>query len=989
MRLIDPACGSGHFLLGAFRRLDALWAQHEPGTNPRDRASRVLDQVAGVDLNPFAVAIARFRLCVAALRAAGVHRLADAPAFEIRVAAGDSLLHGPRAGTASARQEYLDPEHDPLGHVYRTEDAPALRAILGRRYHVVVGNPPYITPKDKALNSEYRKRFGACHRKYSLAVPFTERLFDLAHASATASGEAAGFVGMITANSFMKREFGKKLIEKFVPRWDLTHVVDTSGAYIPGHGTPTVLLFGRHRPPVGRSVRAVMGIRGEPAIPADPAKGLVWSAIVAQIDQAGSENGFVSVSDLPRERFSRHPWSMGGGGAAELKEILEKAAKTTLGSFVESVGFMAITGEDEAFVATPPFWRRYSVPTLDFGIGDAVRDWQITSETVVVSIYDKNSPGVPSRAVEAIGRLAWLFWNFRTNLKNRLMFGKFPEESGLQWHEYRYLARDRFTSKYLIAFAFVGTHNHFVLERGNRVFKQSAPVIKLRPDATEEDHLRLLGLLNSSTACFWMKQVFHNKGSSVDQRGARQRTAPFEDFWEHDGTKLKNFPFPDTKPLGPSHELDALARQRSLVLPASAIDGSLPSADSLRIARTRAREVREQMIALQEELDWRCYRLYGVTDADLCLSTGDVPAVRLGERAFEIILARKMVAGEVETKWFERHRSKPVTEIPARWPAAYRALVQRRIETIETNANVALIEQPEYKRRWNDEPWEAQQERALRGWLLDRLEAPALWSEPRLTTTAALADRMRDDAEFLQVAALYAERPDFDVAKLVARLVEGESVPLLPVLRYKPSGLGKRDAWERTWALQRIEDAIDARVELPEDDPGRLTPEAAATLKTAEVGAIPVPPRYASADFRKSVWWRLRGKLDVPKERFVSLPGCERDADPSLVVGWAGWNALQQSQAVAGYFSRMREQEGWTAERLAPLLAALLELLPWVRQYHNAPDPEFDVGMGDYFEAFIDDEARALSLTREAIRAWAPPAARGRRAGRRPRNSMG
>ena len=58
-----------------------------------------------------------------------------------------------------------------------------------------------------------------------------------------------GFVGMITANSFMKREFGRKLIEEFIPRWDLHHVVDTSGAYIPGHGTPTVILFGRHRQP--------------------------------------------------------------------------------------------------------------------------------------------------------------------------------------------------------------------------------------------------------------------------------------------------------------------------------------------------------------------------------------------------------------------------------------------------------------------------------------------------------------------------------------------------------------------------------------------------------------------------------------------------------------------------------------------------------------------------------------------------------------------
>ena len=67
---------------------------------------------------------------------------------------------------------------------------------------------------------------------------------------------------MITANSFMKREFGKKLIEEFFPTVDLTHVIDTSGAYIPGHGTPTVILFGRNRRPVGDEVRAVLGHPG-------------------------------------------------------------------------------------------------------------------------------------------------------------------------------------------------------------------------------------------------------------------------------------------------------------------------------------------------------------------------------------------------------------------------------------------------------------------------------------------------------------------------------------------------------------------------------------------------------------------------------------------------------------------------------------------------------------------------------------------------------
>ena len=353
VRIIDPACGSGHFLLGAFRRLEALWAKHEPGTKPRERASRVLDQVAGVDLSPFAAAIARFRLCIAGLRGAGVRRLANAPAFELHVAAGDSLLHGPRPGLAGARQEYLDPEHDPLGHVYRTEDAETLREILGRRYHVVVGNPPYITPKDEAANRECRKRFGSCHRRYSLAVPFTERFFDLAHTPAPGAAEPAGFVGMITANSFMKREFGRKLIEEFVPRWDLAHVVDTSGAHIPGHGTPTVILFGRHRRPTDHHVRAVMGIRGEPTIPHDPAKGAVWLAVAAQIDQPGSRSDFVSVSDIQRERLQKHPWSMGGGGAAELVEQLVETTQTTLGNLVAEIGRTTHTGEDDVFYLPP------------------------------------------------------------------------------------------------------------------------------------------------------------------------------------------------------------------------------------------------------------------------------------------------------------------------------------------------------------------------------------------------------------------------------------------------------------------------------------------------------------------------------------------------------------------------------------------------------------------------------------------------------------
>ena len=54
-------------------------------------------------------------------------------------------------------------------------------------------------------------------------------------------------------------------------------------------------------------------------------------------------------------------------------------------------------------------------------------------------------------------------------------------------------------------------------------------------------------------------------------------------------------------------------------------------------------------------------------------------------------------------------------------------------------------------------------------------------------------------------------------------------------------------------------------------------------------------------------------------------------------------------------------------------LTGLLELIPWVKQWHNELDPKHGVRMGDYFEDFVNEEIRALGLTFEQINAWTPP----------------
>jgi len=294
-----------------------------------------------------------------------------------------------------------------------------------------------------------------------------------------------------------------------------------------------------------------------------------------------------------------------------------------------------------------------------------------------------------------------------------------------------------------------------------------------------------------------------------------------------------------------------------------------------------------------------------------------------------------------------------VTELPSHWHDKYRKLVERRIELIETDKVISLLERPENKRRWQVEEWEKQEERALRKWLLDRLESPRYLSDsnrhqPTLQSTAQLADRASGDHDFLQVAAIYRGRSDFDVAALVNELIEGEAVPFLPVLRYKSTGLRKREVWERTWDLQRKQDAGE------------------------DVGDIPVPPKYISADFLKQDYWRLRGKLDVPKERWISYPHLQTESDPSLVVGWAGWNHLQQATALVSYYDA-RRREGWDAKRLIPILAGLDQLLPWIHQWHHEIDPEFGDTAGQSYQTMLEHDAHELGLTIEEIRNWEPP----------------
>ncbi len=62
------------------------------------------------------------------------------------------------------------------------------------------------------------------------------------------------------------------------------------------------------------------------------------------------------------------------------------------------------------------------------------------------------------------------------------------------------------------------------------------------------------------------------------------------------------------------------------------------------------------------------------------------------------------------------------------------------------------------------------------------------------------------------------------------------------------------------------------------------------------------------------------------------------------------------------------------------LLAGLLEIMPWVRQWHDEPDSAFGQSYAEAYDTYLTTQRESRNLTEDALHAWLPPQpARGRR----------
>jgi hypothetical protein len=714
-------------------------------------------------------------------------------------------------------------------------------------FDIFVGNPPFVTARNREKRELYRERWQQiCHQKYLLLVPFFPLGFGLL--------KKGGELGFIVSNAFAKRTFGQPLVEQFFPTIDLQKVIDCSGLMFPGHGTPTCLVFGANRRPDPEAqIRVAAILPGGGDLRTPPEESALWHTLSQHHDEAGFGSQQVVVADRTRRDMGKWPWNL-DSGAEPARGLLEAGAET-LSAFIEGqVGPATITRSDEVFIQPVHTLRRARIETTQLrslAAGDSVRNWSVVDTETVIFPYRSDYAHL---SLSSTPRLKGFLAHFRAYLENVIIFDKPKKDTDIPWWEYTDPYPDKNSPPLFLGFPEIVTHAHFLFNAKPVIFPRTSPVVRLPKSATSESHHLLAALLNSPSALFWLKQVCFSK---------RESEHPEKDtYYVLAGGKVEQLPVPNKVAKALKGEWNPLAKrlaemaqecwERGQKLPTLAMkkvfekpgeayhewNSSLPgyekphptigkpfgSAKELkqtydRVVAERER-LRAEMIALQEEMDWLVYAAYGFLPDNH--AAAQVPAA-LEPLDKELRPYRLWQAAKGDF-------AAASDLISSEWSDSRKRLWRERLAAIRDNEHIRRIEQPVYKRRW-DEQWKVK----------NRWECgPAAYEQE-------LADAF--DWWLLEKAEWYLEHK-------------------------KDGGPAELSAWAQgLWRDTRIQAAVEVV------HPSLAGPEGFMRLLKEKVEGESVPDgipfakpweelekKHAQAELNKAR--KIRGKLNVPRERF-------------------------------------------------------------------------------------------------------------------------
>ena len=338
LRLLDPACGSGSFLIRAFERCCEHWQMAltkdaklrrkqdcwvDPATGDvhltTDLKRRILTaNIYGVDIDPGAVEVTQLSLYLKMLE--GENRItlsherelfgsdvALLPPLEANIKCGNSLI---------ASDFSLVP--DDISRVKAFDWPIQFSAIMkAGGFDAVIGNPPYIRiqgfPQDQV--GYFVRNYHSATGNYDVYVIFVERGLGLLGPK--------GRLGMILPNKFFRTDYGLGLRRRLSQEKAVARIVDFGAEQVFEATTYTCLLF------------------------LSPSQGAAFELAASKADtKALKEAVFES---RPSEALGEAPWTLADERETQLLEKV-KAVGTRLLDLPADMSRGSSSGDDEVFV---------------------------------------------------------------------------------------------------------------------------------------------------------------------------------------------------------------------------------------------------------------------------------------------------------------------------------------------------------------------------------------------------------------------------------------------------------------------------------------------------------------------------------------------------------------------------------------------------------------------------------------------------------------
>jgi hypothetical protein len=599
LSVLDPACGSGSFLIGAYQYLLDWyrdWFVADDPVRHKDRVHQthkgqwrlstaerkriLLDHIYGVDIDPQAVEVTKLSLLLKVLEGKTKETLQRQlfakeralPDLADNIKCGNSLI-GPDFYHGKQLDLFDDEERLRINVFDWTAEFSDIMKMGG--FDAVIGNPPYIRMEAfKELKEYLRDHYESHAERSDLYVYFIEREHDLLR--------DGGAFGMIVSNKFLRAKYGEGIRARLSKASNIHTIVDLAGLPV-FHGATvrTIILL------------TTKGQENVPAAYCPPLPVEDFRSVEARTKSL-SEAALPHFYNVDAKNLAQDGWQLLRPECSCLMQRL-RGCGATLGETVQGrICRGVVSGLTEAFVVSAE--RRSEIIAANreaeqiifpFLEGRKIRRYFIENAREFL-IYTHH--GIDMRPYPAVKEH---LRPFRQRLEARATKQKWYELQQPQFAYFDYLKSPK------IVFPDIATTCRFTLD-GEGHF--GANTVYFLPT----DDLALLGLLNANLAFFFFQQA------------CAALEGPGEAYLRFFGQYLEGFPVALASMSKPSR--GSLTEQ---------VGYQLATRKSIAAAKTaHERAVFERQVeANDQEINRLVYELYGLTDEEIRIVEESTAAV--------------------------------------------------------------------------------------------------------------------------------------------------------------------------------------------------------------------------------------------------------------------------------------------------------------------------------------------------------------------------